>query len=199
MRAMRFRIGGVALLVSAVGLLTGGGPAGAATDNTTTTTLTSAQLSTVLATMNSEGATADEIAYVKAHPSDGLTVAVSSSVETTSGGAATTSATDAYAGALTGMLATTGAVEPASVGSDCSGYGGWVERTQYENNATGQHLAYIKLHTDFCYNFSRVTTPTASAPTTYMPSVVRLAPTSGWVGKRSTRAGTPATTTPMAA
>lgn len=61
---------------------------------------------------------------------------------------------------------------PATLGS-CSGYSNWVERTQYENNAYGSHLAWIKLHTNFCYNYSRVTYATSyrSAGTTELGNI----------------------------
>lgn len=45
---------------------------------------------------------------------------------------------------------------PNAIG-DCSGSGAWVQRTQYINNTYGQHIAYIRLKTNFSYNGSRVT------------------------------------------
>ena len=105
-------------------------------------------------------------------------------------------------GALTGMLATTGVVEPASVGSDRSGYGGpGGTHADQEQCHLGQHLADIKLHTDFCYNFSRVTDAHSQRSyDIYAIGGVRLALTSGRVRQTfDEQAGTPATTTPMAA
>jgi hypothetical protein len=40
---------------------------------------------------------------------------------------------------------------------DCAGSAAWVQRIQYINNQFGNHIAYIKLRTNFSYNGSRVT------------------------------------------
>ena len=117
---------------------------------------TVAQISAVVSAMQAQGATAAQIAYLKANPDLASQIPVSSSFETSVGGAATVSVADSYSGTFAEALNLPDAV-PDSVGSTCSGYSGWVQRIQYVNNETGQHLANITLHTDFCYNYSSVT------------------------------------------
>lgn len=46
---------------------------------------------------------------------------------------------------------------PSAVGSNCSGSSGWVQRTQYRNNAYGAHQAWVTLRTDWCWNGRTVT------------------------------------------
>jgi hypothetical protein len=108
----------------------------------------------VLSAMTARGASTGQLAYVQANPEAGLSVVTSTSVETTTGGAATGLAMDTDRALVVGPLVR---AHPNTIGTNCSGYSAYVWRTQYENNATGQHLGWITLRTDYCYNNWTVT------------------------------------------
>lgn len=97
--------------------------------------LTPTQLHMVLSAMKARGASTGQLAYVQANPEAGLSVVTSTSVETTTGGAATGLAMDTDRALVVGPLVR---AHPNTIGTNCSGYSAYVWRTQYENNATGQ-------------------------------------------------------------
>jgi hypothetical protein len=87
------------------------------------------------------GYTDAEATAIASDPDQAKNVPVSVSFEETSGN--------------TKPIKTTGPV--AAFIGDCSGSGRWVERTQYINNQFGNHIAHVKLRTNWSYNGSRVT------------------------------------------
>lgn len=113
--------------------------------NASTSTLTDHQQATVKAALVERGVDASTAQQVAADPVLALAVPVSESYETTAGTPKEVKSTPG------------GGITIDNIGSTCSGYSNWVQRTQVINNIYGQLLLRVILRTDFCYNYSIVT------------------------------------------
>lgn len=112
----------------------------------------------------------------KALVSRGVNAAVAQKVSTDPSMASAVGTSVGSSESSGGATVPRGVAIPMSVGSSCSGYSGWVARSQWINNVWGQRLMSASLVTNFCYNFNQVTYSWSSKS----ESVTTLASVGGW-------------------